>query len=90
MSEHPARLVGLDHRKGTIAPGHDADFVVWDPDEAFTVEAAALQHRHKVTPYEGMRLHGVVRETWVRGERVYDRGHFVHEPRGQLLHASAA
>ncbi len=90
MSERPARLVGLGERKGTIAAGRDADLVVWDPDEEFTVVANDLQHRHKVTPYEGMRLRGVVRETWVRGERVYDRGHFVHEPRGQLLRASAA
>ena len=90
MSERPARLVGLSERKGTIAPGRDADLVVWDPDEEFTVDAKALQHRHKVTPYEGMRLRGVVRETWVRGGRVYDRGHFTHEPRGQLLRASAA
>jgi allantoinase len=90
MSERPARLVGLDRRKGAIAAGRDADFVVWDPEEAFVVEANALQHRHKVTPYEGMRLHGVVRETWLRGERVYHRGHFVHEPRGQLLRATAA
>lgn len=88
MSERPARLVGLDARKGTIAPGRDADLVVWDPEEEFTVEANALQHRHKVTPYEGMRLRGVVRETWVRGTRVYNRGHFVHEPHGQLLRST--
>jgi allantoinase len=90
MSERPARLVGLERRKGAIAPGHDADLVIWDPEEEFVVNASVLQHRHKVTPYEGMRLHGVVRETWVRGARVYDRGHFVHEARGQLLRASAA
>ena len=90
MSERPARLVGLSERKGTIAPGRDADLVVWDPDEEFIVAANALQHRHKVTPYEGMRLRGVVRETWLRGERVYDRGHFTYEPRGQLLRPSAA
>ncbi len=90
MSERPARLVGLGPRKGVLAPGRDADLVVWDPDGELTVTANALQHRHKVTPYEGMRLRGVVHETWVRGERVYDRGHFVHEPRGQLLTASAA
>ena len=88
MSERPARLVGLDARKGTIAPGRDADLVVWDPEEEFTVEANALQHRHKVTPYEGMRLRGVVRETWVRGTRVYNRGHFVHERHGQLLRST--
>ena len=90
MSERPARLVGLEGRKGAIAPGRDADLVIWDPEEEFIVNASVLQHRHKVTPYEGMRLHGVVRETWVRGARVYDHGHFVHEPRGQLLQASAA
>jgi allantoinase len=90
MSERPARLVGLGERKGTIAAGRDADLVVWDPDEEFIVAANALQHRHKVTPYEGMRLRGVVRETWLRGERVYDRGHFTYEPRGQLLPTNAA
>ncbi len=90
MSERPARLVGLDARKGVIAAGRDADLVVWDPDGELIVEANALQHRHKVTPYEGMRLRGVVHETWLRGERVYNRGHFVHEPRGQLLSATAA
>ena len=90
MSERPARLVGLDARKGAIAPGRDADLVVWDPDEELIVQANALQHRHKVTPYEGMRLRGVVHETWLRGARVYNRGHFVHEPRGQLLSATAA
>lgn len=88
MSERPARLAGLEARKGAIAPGRDADFVVWDPDEEFTVDARALQHRHKVTPYEGMRLQGVIRETWLRGQLVYDRGHFPHEPRGELLRAS--
>jgi allantoinase len=88
MSERPARLVGLEARKGVIAAGRDADLVVWDPDEEFTVDASVLQHRHKVTPYEGMRLQGVVRETWLRGECVYDRGHFLHEARGELLRAS--
>jgi len=85
MSEAPAHLVGLDDRKGAIAIGRDADFVVWDPDEAFTVSSGALKHRHKVTPYEGMRLRGVVRETWLRGERVYDHGRFAYEARGTLL-----
>ena len=90
MSEAPARLVGLDDRKGAIAIGRDADFVVWDPDEEFTVSSGALKHRHKVTPYEGMRLRGVVRETWLRGERVYDHGRFAYEPRGALLRSRPA
>jgi allantoinase len=90
MSERPARLARLESRKGLIAPGRDADLVVWEPDEEFTVDARVLQHRHKVTPYEGMRLRGVVRETWLRGQRVYDRGHFLHEAHGELLRATTA
>jgi allantoinase len=90
MSERPARLVGIDRRKGRIAKGYDADFVVWDPDAELTVEPNALHHRHKLTPYAGMRLRGVVRETWVRGERVYAHGEFAAEARGELLRPSAA
>ena len=90
MAERPARLAGLDRRKGRIAPGFDADFVIWDPDGELTVEPNTLHHRHKLTPYEGMRLRGVVHETWLRGERVYDRGEFPHEARGELLRSTAA
>jgi allantoinase len=90
MSDRPARLVGLERRKGRIAPGYDADFVVWDPEEEFTVDAKALHHRNKVTPYQGMRLRGVIRQTWLRGERVYDRGEFPTGARGELLRATAA
>jgi allantoinase len=59
----PAHLAGLDDRKGSIAPGKDADYVVFDPDGVTTVRGADLHHRHALTPYEGMRLRGVVVET---------------------------
>jgi allantoinase len=74
MSEFPAALAGLGDRKGRIAAGYDADLVVWDPDAEFTVDAAALQQRHKVTPYAGRRLRGRVMATFVRGQRVWDNG----------------
>jgi allantoinase len=80
MSARPAQLAGLA-RKGRIALGYDADFAIFAPDEAGVVSAAALEHRHAVTPYDGMALAGVVRETWLRGEPV-DLG---AEPRGTLL-----
>jgi len=64
--EAPAQLAGLS-RKGSIEAGHDADFVVWSPEESFVVSEELVQHRHKVTPYLGAQLHGVVKETWVLG-----------------------
>ncbi len=69
MASAPARLAGLT-RKGVLASGYDADLCVFAPDEAFTVDPAALYHRHPVTPYAGRTLTGVVRATWLRGTRV--------------------
>jgi allantoinase len=71
VCESPARLARLP-KKGTIAVGNDADFVVWSPEEQFTVEQSLIAHRHKLTPYLGAQLYGVVKETWLRGERVGD------------------
>ncbi|MEW2188142.1 allantoinase AllB [Streptomyces cellulosae] len=83
-STRTAELAGLDARKGAVAPGHDADFAVLAPDETFTVDPAALQHRNRVTAYAGRTLHGVVRSTWLRGERVLADGEFT-APKGRLL-----
>jgi allantoinase len=74
MSAAPARLVGLQGRKGAIAVGCDADLVVWDPDAEFSVDAGALQHRNKITPYQGRTLRGAVLRTILRGETIYERG----------------
>jgi allantoinase len=84
MSSRTARLVGLDHRKGAIEAGRDADFAVLAPDETFTVDPAGLQHRNRVTAYAGKTLSGVIKSTWLRGERIVADGEF-GEPTGQLL-----
>jgi allantoinase len=68
-SSATAELARLD-RKGAIAPGRDADFAIFDPEATFRVSEASIQHRHKITPYAGETLTGVVRETWLRGKRV--------------------
>ena len=89
MGAAPARLARLDGRKGTIVVGKDADLVVFDPEVAFTVTGEALHHRHKLTPYEGRRLRGVVRATLLAGEIIYDGGTFPGKPRGEILRRSA-
>lgn len=84
LATAPARLAGLDDRKGSIRVGADADFVVWDPDASFRVDAASLGHRHAVCAYEGMTLRGVVDTTFLRGTQVYSGARVV--PRhGRML-----
>lgn len=84
LSAAPARLAGVDDRKGSIRPGADADLVVWDPEAALTVRGDELYHCHPLTPYEGMTLRGEVVATILGGETVYD-GRRVTRGRGRML-----
>jgi allantoinase len=85
MCRAPAALAGLVMRKGSIDTGLYADLVVWDPEATFRVEPSKLHHRHKLTPYEGQTLNGVVRTTFLRGRRVYHHGEFAPHPTGSVL-----
>jgi len=85
LCQAPAALVGLAERKGIIGAGADADIVIWNPEKEFLVEPDMLHHRHKLTPYAGRTLAGVVEKTFLRGEKIYDAGEFATEPRGLLL-----
>lgn len=85
LSAAPARLAGLEGRKGAIAVGHDADLVIVDPDREMTVDASRLYHRHAVTPYDGARLRGVVMATMLRGEIVFEHGDCVGLPAGKTI-----
>ncbi|HVF51490.1 MAG TPA: allantoinase AllB [Pyrinomonadaceae bacterium] len=85
LARAPAGLAGLDARKGTLAAGFDADIVIWNTEETFRVEPARIEHRHKLTPYAGQVLQGVVEATYLRGCKIYERGQFGESPKGALL-----
>ncbi|KAF2876796.1 hypothetical protein BDV95DRAFT_483233 [Massariosphaeria phaeospora] len=83
-----AKQVGLERTKGDIGVGFDADIVIFDDVAEFTVEPSTMLFRNKVSPYENKTLKGVVRETWLRGQRIFTRGDGFSEkagPKGQLL-----
>ncbi|MGI8468072.1 MAG: allantoinase AllB [Pyrinomonadaceae bacterium] len=85
MSDAPAKLAGLDKRKGRLAGGYDADIVIFQPEKEFKVVPEIIEFKNKLTPYSGMNLRGVVGATYVRGVRVYEQGRFAAKPTGALL-----
>ncbi len=85
MSAAPAKLAGLDGHKGKLTAGYDADIIIWNPDEQFTVVPELIQHRHKLTPYSGQELFGKIEATFVGGRKVFENGAFGGEKFGKLL-----
>ncbi len=85
LSAAPAALVGLTGRKGAIAVGCDADLCFFDPEGAFSVAAAELEHKNKLTPYDGRSLTGRVVRTLLRGETIYEEGALLGRPHGAWL-----
>jgi len=83
MSEAPAKLAGCHARKGRLAAGYDADFVVFDPESEFVVSKDRLHYRHPVSPYIGEKLRGVIKATYLRGKKVFSDGKFPGEPIGE-------
>jgi len=76
MAEEPARLAGCSERKGRIAAGYDADFVVFDTESEFTLSTERLYYQHRVSAYLGEQLRGKVQATYLRGRLVFKDGTF--------------
>ncbi len=87
LSWNPAQRFGLP-QKGDIAVGYDADLVLLDPQETFVVRAAESLSQQGYTPFEGMELTGRVKQTFLRGNLIYDRGQVIGSPQGQYVRRS--
>ena len=89
LSWNPARRFGLS-QKGDIAVGMDADLVLLNPHETYTVRAAESESGQGYTPFEGLELSGRVKSTFLRGELVYDAGKITGPARGRYMHRPVA
>jgi len=83
MAEVPARLAGCESHKGRLAKDFDADFVVFEPEAEFIAREEHLAYHHRVSPYLGERLRGVVKATYLRGKCAFADGKFPGEPGGR-------
>ena len=75
-STAPAKMFGMFPKKGTIAPGTDADIVVWDPEARLTLSHKTLHMRCDFNPYEGRTVTGAAEVVLSRGRVVVDKGTF--------------
>ncbi|MEO6000202.1 MAG: allantoinase AllB [Chitinophagaceae bacterium] len=85
LSEKPAILTGTHNGKGRIAKGYDADLTVFDTEKKFLVTEEMIQHKHKITPYLGQELYGVVEQTFLGGVKVFDKGIFTRLNQGKII-----
>jgi dihydropyrimidinase len=76
-STSPAKIFGLFPRKGTVAPGSDADIVIFNPDRSTTLAASTLHMKVDYSPYEGRTVQGVSETVISRGKVIVENGTFV-------------
>ncbi len=73
LSSGPAQFFGVNARKGSLAPGYDADFTIFDDAATWTVASEHLHNLNRYTPFEGCTMTGRVMATYVRGQQVFER-----------------
>jgi dihydropyrimidinase len=79
-STNPAKLFGLYPRKGTIAPGSDADIVVWDPEKQLTISAESHHSNVNYSLFEGEQVTGAPAAVLVRGQVIVENDELVGKP----------
>ena len=88
LCQNSSRLTGYQNNKGLIKKGYDADLVIWDEKATFMIDKDMILHKHKISPYIGERLYGVVEQTFISGEKVFDRGTFALN-KGKIIRKTA-
>ena len=78
-------VYGMFPRKGILAPGADADIVVYDPQADHVLRAEDMQSRAVYTPYEGFVTHGSVSQVWLRGQLAVENGQVLGGQRGRYI-----
>lgn len=85
LSENPAKLYGMWPRKGVLAPGSDADIVVYDPEAEGAIHGAELISKAGYTPYEGFQTVGAIEKVYLRGTVVVEHGSVSDEAKGEFV-----
>ena len=85
LTSQPAKFIGAADRKGKIANGYDADLTIWNPGEETVIKEEDILFRHKISPYIGERLSGVIEQTIVNGNTVYQNNKIINKNAGQWL-----
>ena len=85
LCENPVKFISSNIKKGKLEIGFDADIVVWNSNETFTVTENIIHHKHKITPYQNEELFGVVKQTYLAGKKVFDDEKLLHLNCGQVI-----
>lgn len=86
LCENPAKLYGVYPRKGVLAPGSDADIVVFDPEKESKISAKTHAYNTDNNPFEGFALHGDIDSVFLRGTLCVSEGRLVKEKQGTYIH----
>ncbi len=90
LAENPAKLYQLYPQKGVIAPGSDADLVIWNPDMEWTISARTHQSASDYNPYEGTKLRGRAEKVYLRGTLVAENGNVLQTGTGRYIPAGTS
>ncbi len=85
MSVNPSKFLKLDTIKGKIEKNYDADLVIWNTESGMAIHQNDIYHRHKISPYSGLKLKGEILMTFVNGKVAFDMGSFPEMNSGEIL-----